>query len=240
VLIDVTSDREFQQYLDAEEQKLYLRIWPVVTAFIRLAAAKNTWRAQQYFVQRGEAVLLAAYKRIYRDQYRAIANHGREQKAAPPTMTEFMREQLNHLEAKAGSRITGMSASMTDMIGSTILGMIREGRPVAEIARELQNQAPELSKGRAAAIARTETHNAALAAVEATANYRRIPVRNKTWWAVMDGKTRPAHAEVHGTTIPWREAFNVGGYPMQRPGDENAPAELVINCRCSLLLNTEP
>jgi len=237
VLIDVSSDREFQRYLDVEEQKLYLRIWPVTTAFIRLAVAQNTRRAQEYFVKRGQAVLLAAYRRIYADQYRAVTN-GANSKAWPPTASDFMREQLIYLAAKAGGRITGISVGMTELIGRTIMEMIQEGRSTAEIAREIQSQAPEMSKGRAATIARTETHNASLAAIEATANYRRIPVRNKTWWTVGDDKVRPAHAAVHGVTVPWGQPFNVGGFSMQRPGDEGAPADLVINCRCSLLMNT--
>jgi SPP1 gp7 family putative phage head morphogenesis protein len=239
MLIDVASDREFQRYLDAQEQKLYLRMWPAITAFFRLTVAQNSHRAQQYFVERGQVALLAAYRRIYHDQYMAIVNNGREQKAVP-TMNDFMREQLIWLAAKAGSRITGMSVFNVEMVGRIIMTMVQEGRPNAEIARAIQQQAPELAKGRAAAIARTETHNAALAAIFETARYRRIPVRNKQWWTVGDDKVRPAHAAVHGVTVPFNEPFNVGGYAMQRPGDESAPAELVINCRCSLLLNTGP
>ena len=238
VLIDVSSDREFQRYLGEQEQKLYLRIWPVMTAFFRLYVAQNSWRAQTYFVNRGQTVLLAAYRRIYADQYRAVTNHQKDTKAWPPTMSDFMSAQLAYLAAKAGSRITGISVANTEMIGRIILSMVTEGRSVEDIAREIQQRASELSKGRAATIARTETHNAALAAIFETATYRRIPVRTKQWWAVMDEKTRPAHAAAHGQTVPFGQPFNVGGYTMDRPGDESAPAELVINCRCSLLLNT--
>lgn len=239
MLIDAKNDREFQSYLDAEEQKLYLRIWPPLTAFLRLTVSQNSWRAQQYFVERGQAVLLAAYKRIYADQYRAITESQKTKKAWPPTATDFMREQLWYLASKAGSRITGISAANVELVSRIIFEMVQQGRSNQEIAREIQRTAADISKGRAAVIARTETHNAALAATFATASYRRIPVRNKTWWTAGDDKVRPAHAAVHGVTVPFLESFNVGGYPMMRPGDENAPAELVINCRCSLLLNTE-
>jgi SPP1 gp7 family putative phage head morphogenesis protein len=143
-----------------------------------------------------------------------------------------------YLAAKAGSRITGMSVTMTELIGRTIFELVQQGKDTRTIAREIQQLAPEISKGRAAVIARTETHNAALAAIEETARYRRIPVSSKTWHAVMDEKTRPAHAAAHGQTVPFGAMFNVGGVSMSRPGDESAPAELVINCRCSLLLHT--
>ena len=239
MLIDVRSDREFQRYLGEQEQKLYLRMWPVATAFLRLYVAQNSWRAQTYFVNRGQAVLLAAYRRIYADQYRAVTNNSNNSKAWPPTANDFMREQLIYLASKAGSRITGLSVTMTELIGRIIMEKVQEGWDNRRIAREIQELAPEISKGRAAVIARTETHNAALAAIFETASYRRIPVRNKTWWTAGDEKVRPAHAAVHGVTVPFGESFNVGGFAMSRPGDESAPADLVVNCRCSLLLNTE-
>jgi len=238
VLIDVSSDKQFQRYLDQEEQRLYLRMWPVVTTFHRLAVLQNMTRAQTYFTERGQAVMLAAYRRIYHDQYMAITN-AQNEKAVRPTLNAFMEEQLAYLASKAGSRITGMSVTMTRIIGELIMERVRAGKTPTVIAREIRELAPELSKFRAATIARTETHNAALAAIEATANYRRIPVRNKTWWTAADDKVRPAHAAVHGVTVPWSEPFDVDGFPMMRPGDEGAPPELVINCRCSLLLNTE-
>jgi len=236
VLIDVASDREFQKYLGTEEQRLYLRIWPTLTAFIRLTVSQNSWRAQQYFVERGQAVLLAAYRRIFEDQYRAIASNS---KAWPPTQTDFMREMAWYLASKAGSRITGMSRTNVELISRIIMSKVQEGRPTAEIAREIQQMAPELSKARAATIARTEVHGASLAAIFESARYRRIGVRNKTWWTVRDEKVRPAHAAVHGQTVPFNEPFIVGGYEMQRPADENAPAAMTVNCRCSLLLNSE-
>jgi len=145
VLIDVNNDREFQRYLGEQEQKLYLRIWPVATAFLRLSVSQNTHRAQQYFVNRGQAVLLAAYRRIYADQYRAVTNNSNNSKAWPPTANDFMREQLIYLGAKAGSRITGISVTMTELIGRLIMEGVHRGLDNRAIAREIQQLSPEIS-----------------------------------------------------------------------------------------------
>lgn len=91
---------------------------------------------------------------------------------------------------------------------------------------------------RAARIARTEMIGASNAAVQAQAQdladagdtvYRQ-------WWATRDQRTRPAHRVAHGQTVPYGTPFRVGGTDMRFPGDPNAPANLVINCRCIMLL----
>jgi len=59
----------------------------------------------------------------------------------------------------------------------------------------------------------------------------------KTWVAVMDSRTRPAHRRLHGTTIPIKGLFKstaggIGPAPglMGNPGDD-------INCRCRLRIS---
>jgi uncharacterized protein with gpF-like domain len=99
---------------------------------------------------------------------------------------------------------------------------------------------PEISRNRAATIARTETHNSAMAAIDESLKYKKIKVVSKTWWSLRDKKVRASHKAVHGTTVPYNEPFSVGGSHMMRPGDDSlgAGAEEIINCRCSVLFNT--
>lgn len=54
----------------------------------------------------------------------------------------------------------------------------------------------------------------------------------KTWYSILDKKTRPSHWLAWGQTVPIDEPFIIGGCEMMCPCDSSAPAEEVANCRC--------
>ena len=54
----------------------------------------------------------------------------------------------------------------------------------------------------------------------------------KKWVAHHDDRTRPAHREADGQTVPATDTFTVGGFRMRYPKDPSAPLHLTINCRC--------
>lgn len=57
--------------------------------------------------------------------------------------------------------------------------------------------------------------------------------RYKVWYAELDSRTREAHAEMDGITIPIDELFHVGNDNMRYPHDYlNGSAENLVNCRC--------
>lgn len=57
----------------------------------------------------------------------------------------------------------------------------------------------------------------------------------KKWVAHHDDRTRPAHREADGQTVPATDTFTVGGYRMRYPKDPSAPLHLTINCRCIMV-----
>jgi len=235
MLVDTTNDREFQKYLDRMEQRLYAEMLPILTAGIRLQVNRNSIVAEDYVIRRGGPVLFQHYRRIYRDQYHAVSEA--EEKA----ITAFLTEQLRFLAAEAGQQIRRIAESLRRDISNTIFGMVRDGKSNDAIAREIRREAPEIAKPRAATIARTETHGSALAAIDATLQYKRIRVRTKTWWSAQDARVRDSHAEAHGQTVRYDQAFEVGSSLMMRPGDSSLGAgpEEIINCRCAVLFHTE-
>jgi SPP1 gp7 family putative phage head morphogenesis protein len=236
MLLDVANDRAFQRYLDVMEQRLHVRLAPILIAGIRLQANRNHARAIDYINTRGRPVLALFYRHIYRDQYRAITAQVEEKQ-----LTRFMTEQVAWLTINAGAKINGISTTMADMVAGLIIDMVRQGKSTKRIAAELAKRAPELGKKRSMVIARTETHNAAMAGVEAALKYKNIKVGSKTWVAINDNRTRPSHVAVGGTTVPFDEPFSVGGAQMMRPGDASlgAGAEEIVNCRCSILYHSE-
>ncbi len=61
----------------------------------------------------------------------------------------------------------------------------------------------------------------------------------KTWIAVMDDTTRPAHADADGQTVGVDEPFNVDGDELEYPGDDAGDPGNVINCRCTTVYGIE-
>jgi hypothetical protein len=91
---------------------------------------------------------------------------------------------------------------------------------------------------RARRIARTEATTAVNGGEyhAATARQAATGIRaRKQWMATGDSRTRRTHRRANGQVREWAQPFNVGGYPMDHPGDPSAPGALTINCRCILV-----
>jgi hypothetical protein len=111
--------------------------------------------------------------------------------------------------------------------------------PAAKIDQLAGRYADRLLQLRGETIARTET----LSAFN-TANYeslqqltdRGVPREaiKRTWVTSRDGRERDSHAEADGQQVGLDEPFQVGGVMMMHPGEMGAPAEEVINCRCTV------
>ncbi len=82
-------------------------------------------------------------------------------------------------------------------------------------------------------IARTETIRSS--AYGSNAIYKGWGVKRKEWLTAIDGRQRDSHGAANGQVVEVGEPFRVGGYDMEYPGDMNAPAEEVCNCRCTIL-----
>jgi hypothetical protein len=54
----------------------------------------------------------------------------------------------------------------------------------------------------------------------------------KTWRTRRDNRVRATHRAAEGQTRGVDQPFLVGGWPMMHPGDPDAPASEVVNCRC--------
>jgi len=239
MLINVDDDQHFQGLLDQWEQQLHYHKYPLINAGIRLHMARGSLAAQVYMNKRGEAALLRHYKHIYRNIYTGTY-HQQEDKAAPTGAGQFMTEQMAYMRQNAASRVVGMSQAVITQIRDIVIRGVRDGLSNQSIEAQLYRAIPDIARGRAATIARTETHNAAMAALWATLQYRRIPVRTKTWWTAQDERVRHSHQALHGVTLPIDEPFQAASGPMMYPSDDSmgAGAEDIINCRCTPLFHT--
>lgn len=238
MLIGAGNDRAFQAYLDGAEQRLHLHKFPILMGAARLQLSRGGLAAQHYIHQRGEPTLLRHYKQVYREVYNAIWY--RDQKAARTGVSRFMQEKLAFLEANAALRISGISQSATDAIRDAVMEGVRAGRSPEQIASDIYAAMPDMSRARAATIARTETHTAAMAATAEVIRFSGIEVKSKTWVTAHDNRVRSSHAALNGVTVPYDEPFQAEGGRLLFPGDDSLGADAgeIINCRCAVLYNT--
>jgi len=179
----------------------------------------------------------------------------------PPTISTFSKRvfemfrepQVSVFELLVLEFIRKYALESAKLIHGTTVGAIvttialgrKEGVANKVIAKMIREQALSLSRVRANAIARTETHNAATFASQTAARATNLRLE-KEWIAVVDDRTRGAeggdgHVGTDGQRRKMDEPYRVEGFStvpaasMMRPGDRGAPGGHVINCRCGEL-----
>lgn len=117
------------------------------------------------------------------------------------------------------------------------------GLTVDDIAKQIAEEVPAISRIRGALIARTETHGAANYAMHETAKQTGLDLE-KEWVSVEDHRTRRIgmddefdHMSMTGQKRPMDEPFHMpmrsgGVLPIMYPGEAGKPGGAVINCRC--------
>lgn len=112
----------------------------------------------------------------------------------------------------------------------------------ARVDRVLDYTGSERWANRAKTIAQTETTRAyGAGTLAAGLEQSKVTGRllRKRWETEQDQRVRDSHRQVDGTVRDLGMPFYVDGFPMQFPGDPIAPPELVINCRCDLVIMNE-
>jgi len=152
----------------------------------------------------------------------------------------------------AGGRVTLVAGTKKKTLTKIITGLMMDAEfqsmGADAKARVFRRRFDDYSQKEAVRLVRTESTNAANQATMTTAkDMFGEEGLDKEWMTAMDGRERLSHNQMNGTIIDFKEKFNVGitkakkgrqiiiGYEeMDRPGDPNATAENVINCRCSI------
>jgi SPP1 gp7 family putative phage head morphogenesis protein len=125
---------------------------------------------------------------------------------------------------------------LTAVTQAMIFEIVQDVDTVEELSGAIDDIYAVMKGSRTDTIARTEVLAASNFAAFAVYDDANIPY--KGWVAILDAKTRDSHASAHGQRVPMDMPFDVGGTPMMYPGDPSAPANEVINCRCTLLPET--
>jgi len=122
-----------------------------------------------------------------------------------------------------------ISARTKDFILRILKKGVEEGWGVERIVRELKES--DITKNRARTIVRTESVRAANIGYMIGA-FDSPWEQVKEWVAVDDARTRPTHRHSTGVDGEKRDFLKPFSNGLLYPGDPNAPAKEVINCRC--------
>lgn len=146
----------------------------------------------------------------------------------------FSSDVLVYLLSLAGQKIQQITESTRAEIQSTLSDGVAAGESIPKLAKRIDDlYLPQIIPNRSKVIARTEVVGASNFAAVQAAKQSGLTL-NKVWLATEDSRTRPDHADADGQEVGMDEKFTVGGVEMDRPGDPSAPADLVINCRCTI------
>lgn len=143
------------------------------------------------------------------------------------------------LNSNAGLRIVSVQQTLIESIIEVIQQGYTDNISIADITINLQNKFGWY-KAQALRIARTETTTATNFATTLAAENSDYEL-NKTWISVQDNRTRRPpksmfdHLDMNGQIVDANKPFFVGGEEIYYPGDPNAKAGNVINCRCKVV-----
>jgi HK97 family phage portal protein len=208
----------------------------VVNSVLDRSESKFKSELEKHLSEVGEAFGKEIIKQVTKSNPELV-----EVKASDDVFDTALRSFVRNQSGRKISRIQQVTRRrVVAAVRKSILQANETGEDSARLVKKsIQAVYKSFSAARANTIARTETHNAALYAMQKGAESLRIPGMKKTWVAANDDRTRESHADIDGTEVDLKENFlvpNPDGSPdeMIGPGDQSAPPEQVINCRCVL------
>lgn len=122
-------------------------------------------------------------------------------------------------------------------IQSVMTQSILQGEAIPSIAKRLAVTVGDSNKAAAIRNARTMTTGAENAGrVDSYKRAERLGIKMQQMWiATLDNRTRHEHRLLDGQRVDVGKKFHVEGYEIEFPGDPHAAAEMVYNCRCTLI-----
>ena len=172
-----------------------------------------------------------------------IAEGAWNEAGGPPVSRHaFVMAQL----AQTDNFLVRIPDEVYNLVFAEITDAVNAGASADQVASKvdtvLDYSGSERWPNRAQTIARTEVTRAMNAGVQgAGAELARVQGRvlTKRWVANHDERTRAAHRDADGQSVPFYQPFNVGGSSLMFPGDPSGAPDEVINCRCHMIIGSE-
>lgn len=196
---------------DLDSVVTYDLVLPVISALYEAAGLKNAENAYNQVKSEAEGEKAAGqmgFSRIVLDRIKNYFRTFLMNKATIP-ITETTKKRINEVLDQANE----------------------EGWGVDKTVKEIGDK--DITKKRAEVITRTETVRASNYGAMIGAAQMGLKLI-KEWISVRDARTRPDHKKLDGQQVDFADKFVVpdNGIELMYPGDPNAPAKEVIQCRC--------
>ena len=201
-----------------------------------------------YEVEVDVSIMREDIVKMYRELYETIGiDYGNKinsqlektKKANVLFNNELLKEILLFLSIDGGVRITSVRDTLVADVIKSIQKSLGENGTVIDLRNAIQSiieKNQTFYKWQSLRIARTETTTSSNFAAIKTAEQSDL-VLDKVWISVQDNRTRITpydHFDMNDQKQELEKPFFVGGENIQYPGDANASAGNVINCRCTI------
>lgn len=149
----------------------------------------------------------------------------------------LLNEILVFLSNEGGQKIVSVHSTLIEEVIKAIKSSLGENATVIDLQNAIYSivsKSQAFYKWQALRIARTETTFASGFAAMKTAQQSDL-VLTKTWVSAVDNRTRHDHLTENGQSVDLEANFIMSsGVEMAYPGDPKAPANEIINCRCTI------
>lgn len=149
----------------------------------------------------------------------------------------LLREILLFLSNEGGVKITSVRDTLVADVIKSIKDSLGENATVIDVQNDIYkivSRSQTYYKWQSLRIARTETTSASNFSAMKTAEASDL-VMTKEWISAIDDRTRLDHRIENGQKVDLDKPFVMAsGAQLQYPGDTSAPANEVINCRCTI------
>jgi hypothetical protein len=133
--------------------------------------------------------------------------------------------------ARRENRIRNAGVEVWERVQRDLQKAVNDGRPNSELAGAVKASFKGLTDHDALRIAQTETTVVYETGRDMT--FRQAGVQWTQWLhSGLTDNARLTHQAAHLQIREMGEPFDIGGVPMMFPGDPDAPADEVINCKC--------
>jgi hypothetical protein len=161
-----------------------------------------------------------------------------ENKRITATENDYRDSLITYLTTIGAERVQDVDEVTKAKLRAIITNAVNQGKSIAETVRLIQSDFNVMAQYRAERIARTEIIGASNRGAMEAANATGLTLK-KIWISTRDDRTRDSHRVMDGVETDMDGSFNVpsdeGGWvQMESPGDLDAPASEVINCRCTV------
>lgn len=155
-------------------------------------------------------------------------------KDKPNLPSIFTTQTISYLLNLAGTKVSQIDATTLADLRAALADGVALGESIPELAKRIdQLYLTEFIPNRSTTIARTEVVAASNWGAVQAAGQSGLDL-DQVWLATGDSRTRPAHAEADGQTVPLGQNFTVDGEELAYPGDANGSPGNVIRCRCTV------